>query len=128
MGALAPLGELGIHNRNGAINLTVPRGAGFEIQANAKNGNIESKLDLPVTNAGQGQSVTGKVGGGGPHIELVADHGDIEINAMDLPPTPPLLPHPRRLRRRPHLGQNQSATCILQRARTQVPSQWFSKL
>ena len=94
VGAVAPVGELGIHNRNGAINLTVPRGAGFEIQANAKNGNIESKLDLPVTNAGQGQSVTGKVGGGGPHIELVADHGDIEINAMDLPPTPPSPPAP----------------------------------
>jgi DUF4097 and DUF4098 domain-containing protein YvlB len=94
VGAVAPVGELGIHNRNGAINLTVPRGAGFEIQATAKNGNIESKLDLPVTTAGQGQRVTGKVGGGGPHIELVADHGDIEINAMDLPPAPPSPPAP----------------------------------
>jgi hypothetical protein len=70
----------------------VPRDAGFEIQATAKNGNIESKLDLPVTSAGQGQSVTGKVGRGGPHIELVADHGDIEINAMDVPPAPPVPP------------------------------------
>src|SRR5580704_10539400 len=92
VGAVAPVGELGIHNRNGAINLTVPRDAGFEIQATAKNGNIESKLDLPVTSAGQGQSVTGKVGRGGPHIELVADHGDIEINAMDVPPAPPVPP------------------------------------
>ncbi len=128
VGAVAPVGELGIHNRNGAINLTVPRGAGFEIQATAKNGNIESKLDLPVTSAGQGQSVTGKVGRGGPHIELVADHGDIEINAMDVPPAPRLrLPHPRSLLRRPHLGRSQCATCILRRARMQAPSQWFSK-
>jgi DUF4097 and DUF4098 domain-containing protein YvlB len=89
VGALAPLGEIWIHNRNGAINLTVPRGAGFQLQATARNGNIQSKLDLPATNAGEGQSVAGKVGGGGPRIELVADHGDVEINAMDVPPPPP---------------------------------------
>ena len=101
VGAVAPVGELQIHNRNGAINLTVPRGAGFQLQATAKNGNIESKLDLPVTSAGEGQSVSGKVGGGGPRIELVADHGDIEITAMEaappVPPAPPRhLPHPPR--------------------------------
>ena len=60
--AFAPVGELQIHNRNGAINLTVPRGAGFQLQATARNGNIDSKLDLPVTNAGEGQSVSGQVG------------------------------------------------------------------
>jgi hypothetical protein len=38
--------------------------------------------------------VTGKVGGGGPRVELVADHGDIEITATDLPPTPPEPPSP----------------------------------
>ena len=79
VGAIAPVGELHIHNRNGAIHLTVPQGAGFQLQATARNGNIESKLNLPVSSAGEGQSVSGQVGGGGPRIELVADHGDIEI-------------------------------------------------
>ena len=94
MGALAPLGEIGVHNRNGAINLTVPQGAGFQLQATAKNGDIESKLDLPVTSTGQGHSVAGKVGGGGPRMELVTDHGDIEITTTDLPPRLRLLPRP----------------------------------
>ena len=92
LGVVAPLGELDIHNRNGAINLTVPRDAAFQLQANARNGNIESKLDLPVTSAGESQSISGQVGKGGPRIALVSDHGDIEITAMDVVPEPPAPP------------------------------------
>jgi DUF4097 and DUF4098 domain-containing protein YvlB len=92
VGALAPLGEVGVHNRNGAINLTVPHGAGFDLQATAKNGEIESKLDLPVTSTGSGHTIAGKVGRGGPRVELAADHGDIEITTTDMPPAPPAPP------------------------------------
>ena len=62
VGALAPLGKSAIHNRNGAINLTVPRGAGFQLQATAKNGDIDSKLDLPVTSTGEGHRSPGRSG------------------------------------------------------------------
>jgi DUF4097 and DUF4098 domain-containing protein YvlB len=92
VGALAPLGEIEVHNRNGAINLTVPRSAGFVLQATAKNGEIESKLDLPITSTGQGHTIAGKVGEGGPRVELAPDHGDIEITNTDLPPAPPAPP------------------------------------
>jgi DUF4097 and DUF4098 domain-containing protein YvlB len=94
VGALVPLGEIAVHNRNGAITLTVPQGAGFLLQATAKNGDIDSKLDLPVTSAGQGHTIAGKVGGGGPRVELVTDHGDIEIATNDQPPSPPTPPEP----------------------------------
>jgi DUF4097 and DUF4098 domain-containing protein YvlB len=102
VGVVAPLGEVAVHNRNGAINLTVPPGAGFQLQATARNGEIQSKLSLPVSSAGEGQSVSGQVGGGGPRIELVADHGDIAITPIEappapvppVPPVPPLAPLP----------------------------------
>jgi DUF4097 and DUF4098 domain-containing protein YvlB len=97
VGAVPPIGELQIHNRNGAINLTVPQGAGFQLQATAGNGSIQSKLNLPVSSAGEGQSVTGQVGAGGPRVELAADHGDIAISAitaMETPPSPPAPPAP----------------------------------
>jgi DUF4097 and DUF4098 domain-containing protein YvlB len=89
VGLVAPLGEAAIHNRNGAINLTVPRGVGFELQAIARNGDIDSKLSLPVTSVGEGHSLSGQVGGGGPRIDLVADHGDIQIAAIEAPPAVP---------------------------------------
>jgi DUF4097 and DUF4098 domain-containing protein YvlB len=97
VGLVPPLGESQIHNRNGEINLTLPKSAGFRLQATAKNGNIDSKLDLPVNTAGGGQSVSGQVGEGGPSIVLAADHGDIAIATTEaelLPPTPPAPPIP----------------------------------
>jgi DUF4097 and DUF4098 domain-containing protein YvlB len=98
VGAIKPMGDLQIHNRNGAINLTVPEGAGFQIQATAKNGDIDSKLNLAVSNNGEeGHTIAGQVGSGGPRVELVADHGDIEITTADVseaPPAPPAVPAP----------------------------------
>jgi DUF4097 and DUF4098 domain-containing protein YvlB len=95
--AVKPMGEMHVHNRNGAINLTVPEGAGFQLQATAKNGDIDSKLGLPTSNLGDSHSVSGKVGAGGPAVELMSDHGDIEINVGDVappePPTPPVPPN-----------------------------------
>ncbi len=100
MGTVAPLGQVQIHNRNGAIHLTVPLGASFQLQATARNGNIEAKLNLPVNSAGEGQSMAGQVGTGGPRVELVADHGDIDISRDGCPrrsahaASPPLPPAP----------------------------------
>jgi DUF4097 and DUF4098 domain-containing protein YvlB len=95
VGAVKPMGELHIHNRNGAISLTVPEGAGFQLQATAKNGDIDSKLNLPVSSLGDSHSVTGQVGAGGPAVELMSDHGDIEITTGDVaPPAPPSPPAP----------------------------------
>jgi DUF4097 and DUF4098 domain-containing protein YvlB len=91
----SPLGDADIHNRNGDISLSVPRKAGFELQATARTGDIDSKLSLPVTSAGEGHSLTGKVGAGGPRLQLMADHGDIQINLVDIePPSPPSPPEP----------------------------------
>ena len=47
-----------------------------------------------MSSAGEGQSVAGQVGTGGPKVELVADHGDIDITRMDAPPVPPEPPLP----------------------------------
>ena len=95
IGVVPPLGESQVHNRNGAINLTLPQGAGFRLRATARNGNIDSKLSLPVNSAGEGQTIAGQVGTGGPSIELIADHGDIAIAAVEAePPAPPAPPEP----------------------------------
>jgi DUF4097 and DUF4098 domain-containing protein YvlB len=100
VGMVAPLGQVEIHNRNGDINLTVPKNAGFQLQAAANNGDIDAKLDLPINDAGEGKTIAGKVDAGGPRVELTADHGDIGISRIDvamlppLPPVPPLPPLP----------------------------------
>ncbi len=103
VGTVAPLGQLQIHNRNGGIHLTVPHDAGFELQGTARNGDIDTRLDLPINDAGEGKTIAGKVGAGGPRVELTADHGDLEISRIDaailpprplVPPVPPVPPVP----------------------------------
>jgi DUF4097 and DUF4098 domain-containing protein YvlB len=112
VGLVPPLGESQIHNRNGEINLTLPKGAGFRLQATAKNGNIDSKLGLPVSSAGEGESLSGQVGEGGPSITLAADHGDITIattEAEPLPPMPPVPPEPPGAKPMRHLRSSKIA-------------------
>ena len=77
-------GEIQVHNGNGAIQLNVPRDAGFTLQALARNGQIQSNLSLPVESMGRGQSISGTVGSGGPKVELIAGHGDIRIDRTDV--------------------------------------------
>ncbi len=92
IGAVAPLGALQIHNRNGDLHLTVPTGWSFALQATARNGDIDSALKLPVSSVGSGQTTQGQVGSGGPRIELTTDHGDLEIRETDATVEPPEAP------------------------------------
>jgi DUF4097 and DUF4098 domain-containing protein YvlB len=121
VGAVKPLGALNIHNRNGEIHLSLPAGAGFQLQATARNGDIDSKFDLPVSGSGEGHSVSGQVGSGGPKVELLADHGDIEITQSEggftappappeapVAPAPPAPPMPGKPSRHLHSGRNAS--------------------
>jgi DUF4097 and DUF4098 domain-containing protein YvlB len=98
VGAVKPLGDLNLHNRNGEIHLSLPQGAGFQLEATARNGDIDSHFDLPVSGSGEGHSVSGQVGSGGPKVELLADHGDIQITQSEggfvAPPVPPVPPEP----------------------------------
>ncbi|HEV2274153.1 MAG TPA: DUF4097 family beta strand repeat-containing protein, partial [Acidobacteriaceae bacterium] len=82
-------GEIRIENRNGAIQLTLPRDASFRLRATARNGNIQSDFDIPVESSGRGHTLSGVVGSGMAGIELIADHGDIRINRAESPAVPP---------------------------------------
>ena len=91
-GVIAPLGQLQLHNRNGAIHLTVPTSAGFQLLASAQNGDIDAQLGLPVQEAGEGKTISGKIGTGGPTFSVTSEHGDIEISRIDMSAAPPALP------------------------------------
>jgi DUF4097 and DUF4098 domain-containing protein YvlB len=92
-------GTIQIQNHNGRINLNLPANASFTLQAVARNGEIHSEFDLPVTIVGSGQSASGTVGKGDAKVDLTADHGSIAISKFDsmaprVPPAPPTPPMP----------------------------------
>jgi DUF4097 and DUF4098 domain-containing protein YvlB len=74
------LGGLDIKNAKGDIRIFVPAKAGFQLEASARDGEIQTDFnDLKITNGDERSSAAGSVNGGGPRVTLDNEHGTIEI-------------------------------------------------
>jgi len=83
---------------NGDLDLTLPRDARFSVRLKSENGEIYSDFDVELTRQapkveaerGKGRyrvsvskELTGKVGGGGPELQLKTFNGDIVLRRRD---------------------------------------------
>jgi hypothetical protein len=96
---LNKLGSLEVNNSKGDIRIFVPQKAGFSVDAQARDGEIQSDFDaLKIANGDNRATASGAVNGGGPHMVLNNEHGTIEIRAgnviSDAVPNPPHPPRP----------------------------------
>jgi hypothetical protein len=85
-----------LSNRNSDVQIYIPDKAGFQLDARAHGGEIESDFsDLKVDNGDDQATATGTVGAGGPHVVINNEHGGIELrkgSAIAEAPTPPKPP------------------------------------
>ncbi len=97
------VGSTQIDNRKGDIQIYLPDKAGFQLDARARNGEVETDFDqLKIENSNDLAVATGTIGGGGPHLVVNNEHGTIEIRktsslaeAPEEPnPKPPKTPRP----------------------------------
>jgi hypothetical protein len=98
------LGSLDVRNAKGDIRIFVPEHAGFTLNAQARDGEIQTDFNqLKVNNGDDRATATGTVNGGGPRIVLENEHGTIEISRgtpipppppQTKPPSPPAVPQP----------------------------------
>jgi DUF4097 and DUF4098 domain-containing protein YvlB len=95
--AVAPLGNTTLEDRNGTVRVTMPQHAGFVVQANTTNGQIDDDLNLTPWGTGNSKSLTGTVGSGGPHLFITTTNGDISIHKGDVQPMPLNPPAPPKL-------------------------------
>jgi len=65
---------------NASINLSLPDGAGAQLRANTSNGHIQS--DLPVQGTMAKSHADGKIGSGGPYVELSTSNGSINLQRL----------------------------------------------
>ena len=74
-------GDVQIRNRNGSIELSLPEGASFVMDATARNGQIESDYPglEPVSKEGSIAVLKSKVKAGGPKIVLETQYDNIRI-------------------------------------------------
>jgi len=102
------LGAVDVNNRNSEIELYLPDKAGFQIDARARGGEIESDFkEVKIESQDDNASATGTIGIGGPRLTLNNEHGTIAIRKgsamVEIPPVPPVpAPKPPKV---PHPGQ-----------------------
>ncbi len=88
------MGSMQVENRKGDIQIYLPDKAGFQVDARARNGEVETDFDqLKIDDANDQATATGTIGGGGPHLVVNNEHGTIEIRkastaAEEAPPAP----------------------------------------
>jgi Putative adhesin/Domain of unknown function (DUF5668) len=90
------LGSMQVDNSKGDIQIYVPDKAGFQVDARARNGEVETDFEqLKVDNTNDQAIATGTVGAGGPRLVVNNEHGTIEIRktsslgeAPEAPPAP----------------------------------------
>jgi DUF4097 and DUF4098 domain-containing protein YvlB len=93
------IGSIQVDNRKGDIQIYLPDKAGFQVDARARNGEVQTDFDqLKIDNSHDQAIATGTIGGGGPHLVVNNEHGTIEIrkasSAAEAPeaPSPPKAP------------------------------------
>jgi len=89
-----PLGSVYINNRHASINMGIPTGSNFAVEAQAHNGEISNDFSLNSTKQNNSNSLSAEVGKGGPRIVLTSDQGDIHLTKAEMvapmPPVPPM--------------------------------------
>jgi hypothetical protein len=85
------LGNLDVQNDRADIRIFVPEKSSFQVDAQARNGEIQSDFkDLKIENGDNRSTASGSVNGGTSHIVLNNQHGSIEIRkgeAVEAPST-----------------------------------------
>ncbi|MGH9569268.1 MAG: DUF4097 family beta strand repeat-containing protein, partial [Candidatus Angelobacter sp.] len=74
-----PLGAIDVSNIHGEVDVSVPPGANFQLDAESIGGEVQSDFNVNLDNSGNNATATGAVGKGGPEVRLRADHGTIQI-------------------------------------------------
>ncbi len=117
--AAPPLGAITLQDRNGSVKLVLPEHAGFSVQANTSNGNIDTNFPLSIQGSENHKSVNGTVGAGGPLLRITTTNSDISIDKGTVLPLPPLPPAPPKLTLAP--GQTPRAPHVPKGANVPAP-------
>jgi DUF4097 and DUF4098 domain-containing protein YvlB len=79
--AVEPAGNYSVEAKNGKgdVEVTLPPNASASVDGHARNGDIVTDFGLMVSGE-ENKTVTGRIGSGGPKIDLTADNGDLRIS------------------------------------------------
>ena len=74
------LGSMQVDNRKGDVEIYLPPKAGFQVDARARGGDVETDFsEIKVDSSDDQATGTGTIGSGGPRLIVNVDHGTIAI-------------------------------------------------
>jgi len=74
-----PTGAWRLHTGSGDVTVELPQQAAFNLVARTSSGSIDSSREIAVQGKLSPRELQGKVGGGGPTVELSTSSGSIQI-------------------------------------------------
>ena len=74
--------EIHASTSNGGITVHLPSGVGANLNAHASNSSISTEFEVTTQGAIEKHRLEGKIGGGGPDIELSTSNGSIRVLKM----------------------------------------------
>jgi hypothetical protein len=74
-----PAGDWRLHTGSGDVSVELPQQAAFNLVARTSSGSIDSSREIAVQGKLSPRELQGKVGGGGPTVELSTSSGSIQI-------------------------------------------------
>ncbi|HVA71745.1 MAG TPA: DUF4097 family beta strand repeat-containing protein [Candidatus Limnocylindrales bacterium] len=77
-----PTGDWRLHTGSGDLTVALPRQTSFELHARTSSGSIDSKFPLTVQGTISRRDLHGKVGSGGPMVDLRTSSGTIHIESQ----------------------------------------------
>ncbi len=99
--AAPPLGAITIENRNSPVDLTLPEGESFSVQAETSNADLENDFGLTAADDDSHPRLSGNVGKGGPAVHVTTTQADISIHKGNIAPLAPQAPAPPPFTPRP---------------------------
>jgi hypothetical protein len=74
-----PTGDWEIESGSGSVNVTFPGNASFDLSARTSSGSVRTDFPITVQGSLSKKRLTGKVGNGGPRVDLRSGSGNIRI-------------------------------------------------
>jgi DUF4097 and DUF4098 domain-containing protein YvlB len=93
----APIDTISIQNHHGSVDLGLPAGAGFVLNAQTRNGDMENDFNLSPEENDETKTLRGHVGAGGPSVNIVTSDGDVTVRKTSVAPLAPAPPAAPRL-------------------------------
>jgi DUF4097 and DUF4098 domain-containing protein YvlB len=96
-----PLQAISIQNQHGSVDLGLPGGVGFTLNAQTRNGDMENDFDLSPVDDNDVHTLRGRIGGGGPTVTIATTDGDVTVRRSTVAPLPPAPPAAPRITLKP---------------------------